>query len=120
MWICGHVCSLRVFVLCSSPDDASPIRRYVTILITIHANNIQGNARLKTYERACEVRDAYEKMAEGSEETPSETKEERAERKRIKKVLVRSKKVSKLLKPLEATAPTDEVTESKEEEGELA
>ena len=89
-----------------------------TMLIT--RTNVQGNARLKTYERACEVRDAYEKMAEGSEETPTETKEERAERKRIKKVLVRSKKVSKLLKPLEATAPTDEVTESKEEEGELA
>ena len=108
------MCSLRVFVLCSSPDDASPIRRYVTILITIHANNIQGNARLKTYERACEVRDAYEKMAKGSEETPTETKEERAERKRIKKVLVRSKKVSKLLKPLEEST----VIETKEEQGE--
>ena len=75
-----------------------------TITSPHHPYHKQGNARVKTYERACEVRDAYEKMAEGLEEKEEETKEERSERKRIKKVLIRSKKVSKLLKPAAAAA----------------
>ena len=58
-------------------------------------------------------------MAEGLEETETETKEERAERKRVNKVYIRSKKVGKLLKPMtdDESTVTSEV-QNKEEEAE--
>lgn len=58
-------------------------------------------------------------MAEGLEETETETKEERAERKRVNKVYIRSKKVGKLLKPMtdDESTVTSEIQNKEEEAG---
>lgn len=102
------------------------VNKAMFTLLLPYLTGLKGAGRDRTYEKAVEVRDAYEEMTKraASNEVEDEKKkkkkddsddddvddvetkkkktaEQAKERKRVKKVLIRSRKVAKLLKPAE-------------------